>query len=382
MKNILNCMGHEIRFPDIVSAKNCTLRDSRGMEYLDLESGVWCTSVGHANPRVAAVLAAQSKKIIHTGYCYLNPAVRDTSKKLLRITGIGDGQCVFLSSGSEAVEFSVKAARNISKKPFILTLKDSYLAAFGSAGAKSKEEWILLDWIKGDSAHGIPFDKVSAFVFEPGSSSGLVRFPPKELIEGIVREVRANGGIFIANEVTTGMGRTGEWFGYQHYGVIPDVVAVGKGLGNGYPVSAVAAARAVVESLAAADFHYGQSHQNDPLGAAVAGEVIDIIKDEDLLKKCGADGRTIMDGLNAIREKHGIIKEVRGRGLMIAVEFEKVAGKSWADLVTAELLKKNIILVKRPGFEALRMDPALTIDHRDIEYFLTSMRSIVAAAAG
>jgi acetylornithine/N-succinyldiaminopimelate aminotransferase len=381
MKDVLNCMGHEIRYPDIVSAKNCTLRDSRGIEYLDLEAGIWCSSVGHANPRIAAVLAAQSKKIIHTGYSYLNPAVKETAKKLLRITGIGDGQCVFLSSGSEAVEFSVKAVRSISKKPFILTLKDSYLAAFGSAGAKSKEEWILLDWIKGDPARGIPFDKVSAFIFEPGSSSGLVRFPPAELIEEIVREVRAHGGIVVANEVTTGMGRTGEWFGYQHYGLVPDVVALGKGLGNGYPVSAVVVARAVSESLGAADFHYGQSHQNDPLGAAVAGEVIDIIKEEDLLKKCKADGKAIMDGLNAIREKHGIIKEVRGRGLMVAVEFEKAAGKSWAELVNAELLKRNIILVKRPGFEVFRMDPALTIDHRDIEYFLTSMRSIVAAAA-
>lgn len=116
----------------------------------------------------------------------------------------------------------------------------------------------------------IPFDTLGGFLFEPGSSGGLVRFPPRKLIDGIVAAVRTRGGLVAVNEVTTGMGRTGTWFGHQHYALAPDIVAPGKGLGNGYPVSATAVAPHVVKLLGERELAYAQSHQNGPLGAAVA----------------------------------------------------------------------------------------------------------------
>lgn len=278
MKNILFCTGHELKYPDVTRGENCALFDSAGNRYLDLESGVWCTSVGHSNPRITEVITRQAGEIMHTGYCYLNSVVEETAGKLLSITGIENGKCVFLSSGSEAVEFAVQIGRSISEKPYFLTMKDSYLAAFGSSGRKDKDSWILFDWINGDSLDSLPFDKIGAFVFEPGSSSGLVRFPPTGLVQKICHEIRSRGGIIITNEITTGIGRTGEWFGYNHYGIVPDIVAVGKGVGNGYPVSAVVSAQKIVDRLDLDLFHYGQSHQNDPLGAAVALEVISIYR--------------------------------------------------------------------------------------------------------
>src|SRR3989304_1103855 len=125
MENILVCTGHELRFKNVIRAENCSLYDSSGRKYLDLESGVWCTSVGHCNPRITKVINEQAAKIIHTGYSYLDPIMEITAEKLLRITGIHRGKCLFLCSGSEAVEFCVKTVQFVSDKPCILTLKDS-----------------------------------------------------------------------------------------------------------------------------------------------------------------------------------------------------------------------------------------------------------------
>jgi acetylornithine/N-succinyldiaminopimelate aminotransferase len=382
MNNVLFCTGHELKYPNIVRADNCKIYDEQGNEYLDLESGVWCTSVGHCNPRIAKLMKEQSEKIIHTGYCYYNPIVEKASANILRITGIHNGKCVFLCSGSEAVELSVKIARSVAGKPYVLTMKDSYLSAFGSAGEKNISDWILFDWKNSSDIGKIPFDQISAFIFEPGSSSGLVHFPPEELVQKIINNVRDNGGIVVANEVTTGIGRTGNWFGHNHYNFTPDIVALGKGLGNGYPVSCVAISSKVSDKLDLGIFHYSQSHQNDPLGAAIANEVIAIIEDDDLLNKCRIKGADIVKRLRDIKNKFGIIKDVRGRGLMIAIEFESDENVSWADSINKELLKKNIILAKRPGFEVFRMDPALTIDNSDIDHFISSMESIIGGMTG
>jgi acetylornithine aminotransferase len=378
VNNILICTNHKIRFENIIKAKNCTLYDSFNNKFLDLESGVWCTSVGHNNPRITKVIQKQSKKIIHTGYCYINPIIKKASESILDITGITNGKSLFLNSGSEAVEFSIKIMKEISDKPYILTLKDSYLSAFGSSGKKSKNEWILFDWIENKEIKNLPFNKISAFIFEPGSSSGLVNFPPIKMIAEIIDNVRANNGFIIVNEVTTGIGRTGKWFGYNHYDFIPDIVAIGKGLGNGYPVSCIVLSKKVIERLDLNKFHYSQSHQNDPLGAVIANEVISIIKDKNLIERSKKAGDKIINRLNLIKEKSGIIKEVRGRALMIAIEFIKDKKGSYAERINNELLKRNIILVKRPGYEVFRLDPALTIKNKDIEYFLTSLEEIIS----
>jgi acetylornithine/N-succinyldiaminopimelate aminotransferase len=377
MKNILVTTGHNLNYSNIVKADNCSLYDSDGNRFLDLESGVWCTSVGHCNPRIHKILTEQSSKIIHNGYCYLNPGMDESAEKILGITGIKKGKCVFLCSGSEAVEFSVKMVKSFTDKPYFLTLKQSFLSAYGISGEKSKDNWVLFDWMNGDKIESIDFKKISAFVFEPGSSGGTVHFPPKEMIGTIISKVRINGGIIIANEVTTGIGRTGEWFGYNHFDFTPDIAAIGKGLGNGYPVSCAVIAENVVNKIDLNLFHYGQSHQNDALGAAIAGEVIDIIENDKLIEKCKVNGEYIRNALNAMKDKYGIIKEVRGKGLMIAIEFEKSSAGSFAEQINGELLKRRIILVKRPGFEVFRVDPALTIEQFDIDYFLRNLGEII-----
>lgn len=378
MEYILNSTGHDLKYPNIIKAENCTLFDSEGNTYLDLESGVWCTAVGHSHPRISKIIVEQSSKIIHSGYCYLNPIINLTAEKILEITGIETGKCVFLSSGSEAVEYSVKLIRSFSKKPYFLTMTNCYLSAYGISGERTENNWIHFDWTTENNIDKIDFTNIGAFVFEPGSSLGLVHFPPKDLIQEIVRRIRECGGYVITNEVTTGIGRTGKWFGFNHYNFTPDIVVIGKGLGNGYPVSCIVISNTIIEKVDFKKFHYTQSHQNDPLGAAIAKEVIEIIENDKLLPRANEIGDKIRNRLNKVKDKYGIIKETRGRGLMIAIEFDENEKYSFADAINEELLQRNIIVNKIPGHEVLRIDPALTIEDKHVDYFLSSIEEIIS----
>jgi acetylornithine aminotransferase len=385
MKNIIWSTGHELILTDIVNAGNCDLIDSRGNKYIDMESGVWCTSVGHCNPRINSVIKSQLRRVMHTGFNYCNPVLETAARKVLEIAGLPEGKCEFLCSGSEAVEFCVRAAKAIMPQAMLLTFSDSYFGAYGEAARQESKEWYRYNWqdcscdTGGKGCCGecpefskIPFDRIGIFLFEPGSSSGLVRFPPEKLIRSISDKIRKNNGLTVINEVTTGAGRTGKWFGFQHYDLEPDMIAMGKGIGNGYPVSVAAISGKAAGVLENHHFHYSQSHQNDPLGATVVTEVIGTISDEKLVERSRQLGEKMMSGLESIKKPGSILKETRGRGLMIAIEFTRDAG-----LVQKELLKKGFIVAKRSGHEVLRIDPALTVKEKDIDAFLRSLNEII-----
>lgn len=383
--------GHELPLNDIVRAENCDLFDIDGKRYVDLESGVWCTSIGHGNPRILNVMAEQAKQIAHTGFCFSNNVVEKAALEILLLHGFHGGKCVFLCSGSEAVEYGVRVANSISPRPLLMTMTDSYFGAYGSARRKQKDEWFGFDWTECATCQDIdacneqcehwdkiPFDQIGGFLFEPGSSSGLVRFPPEKLIRSIVSAIKANDGLLIVNEVTTGIGRTGKWFGYQHYGISPDIVAMGKGIGNGYPVSVAAFSHAVIGKLGSRPVMYAQSHQNDPLGAAIAREVIRIIKDEKLIQQAQNKAKILIGGLERIQSRISHIKEIRARGLMVALELKDDSKTSFTTCVHQELIRNGYVLAQRPGLNVLRIDPSLTIPPKDIEGFLKALEVVLS----
>jgi acetylornithine/N-succinyldiaminopimelate aminotransferase len=385
MKNIIWSTGHELKIDNIVDSDNCFLFDSNGKRFVDLESGVWCTNVGHNNKRVTNIISTQVNKIIHTGFCYCHPQIELTARKILDITGIKEGKCEFLCSGSEAVEFGMRIARVVSDKPRALTFSDSYFGAYGDAAQKCESSWQVYNWLdcacsrKKEGCIGdcvdfqkIPFHEIGIFLFEPGSSSGLVRFPSQELISKIIKKIRENSGIVIANEITTGIGRTGKWFGFQHYNFTPDIVAMGKGIGNGYPVSVTAISNEISAKLEQKKFLYAQSHQNDPLGAFVAYEVVSIIEEDNLLQQSQNKGEYLLGKLLQLKNENANIKDVRGRGLMIAIEMTNIAM-----YVYEELLRRGLIVAKRPNANVLRLDPALTIEYSTIDMFLDNFRNIM-----
>ena len=391
MTHLLWYPGHELLLRDIVRAENCHLFDSQGRRYVDLESGVWCTSIGHGNPRVLRALADQTARIAHTGFGYSSGIVEDAAGDVLSLLGLEDGKCVFLCSGSEAVEYGVRVAQSVIDRPLLMTMADSYFGAYGSASRKGTDEWFCFDWAAcaacrhsgecGEQCEhwaAIPYQRIGGFLFEPGSSSGLVRFPPEKLIRNIVGTVKKNGGLVLVNEVTTGVGRTGTWFGYQHYRISPDIVALGKGIGNGYPVSVTVIAPGVIDRLGDRPVKYAQSHQNDPLGAAVVREVIRVIREEGLIERGRDIAAVLQSGLEGIQARTGRIKEIRARGLMIALELEDDTECSFTIRTHRELVRRGFVLGRRPGVSVLRLDPALTIDLKDIEDFLGTLEDVLS----
>jgi len=384
MSHILEC--YEIAKTDFERAENCHLYDSRGKRYVDLESGCWAAVLGHNPPRIQRVIQEQAAKVIHIGKRYPNEIVEKAAIDVLEITGLTGGKCVFLSSGSEAVEFAVQAARRISEKPMCLTFSNSYFGSYGFAGSKSGEGRHVLDWCSRPSAdpeeilQDVPFDQIGVFIFEPGGSGiGFVHFPPKPLVEAISRRVRESGGWIVVNEITTGMGRTGKWFGFQHYDIQPDLVSLGKGLGNGYPVSAVAIQPAAAETLERGGFHYVQSHQNDPLGCAIAREVIAALREGKWIEKGAELGAWFLEGLREIQKKRALVKEARGRGMLLGLELQP-RDEMPVSRVYRALLENGYLTGYYSAGNLLRVDPSLTIDREDITGFLSALDSIAEVA--
>ena len=256
-------------------------------------------------------------------------------------------------------------------RPYFLCFDGYYLSAYGISAVREDGQWISLDISKydGDAAgflKNVPFDKIGAFVFEPGSANGMVKLPPKDLVCAIEAKIKEAGGIIIANEVTTGMGRTGKWFGHRHYGMRPDVVAIGKGIGNGYPVSVAAFSKPIADLVEKSDFKYAQSHQDDPLGCAVAKEVIACIESNGYIQNSAKMGTVLGHELVRLQQKHSCIKEVRGIGLMYVMEFFDGQGIA-LEKIHKELFDRGYIVGVSPVAGLLRFYPPLTIDEEQIK---------------
>lgn len=390
MKPVLRCSGYELLVTDMVRARNCYLYDAGDRRYIDFEAGVWCTVLGHNHRRVNHIIRTQIEQIVHVGYRYTTAVVAETAGEVLDSVGLFGGKCIFLSSGSEAVEFGVQITRRLTERPLLLTLSDSYLAAYGSAGRKNPAEWVVFDWSAcADCPYPdgcdpgcsrlqeIPFESIGGLVFEPGNSSGLVRLPPSRLVQRLVGLVKEQQGLVVVDEVTTGFGRTGAWYGFQHYALQPDIVALGKGLGNGYPVSAVAMTHDVAGRLENSAFRYAQSHQNDPLGCAIAKEVMSVIKDEGLIQRSSQVGTYFVRELEKLAKRHRLVKQVRGRGLMIAVEFERDDERFSLASAQRELFERGFVVGYKPAANLLRFYPALTIAQDDIAQLLENLDQIL-----
>jgi len=369
---------------DMVRARDCAVYDADGRVYTDFEAGVWCANLGHGHPRIVDVLCRQAETLAHVGNRYTNDLAEKASVAVLSALRWDDGRCVFLSSGSEAVEFGVRAARRATGKPLLLSLSGAYLSAYGSAGEQSKSEWHRLDWSGCESCPSadecdpecdrfreIPFERVGGFVFDSGNMHGTVRFPPDGLVRRIAERVRESGGLLVVNEITTGMGRTGKWFGFEHYGLSPDIVALGKGLGNGYPVSCVALVPPAAEHVESPGFRYVQSHQNDPIACAVATEVIAVIREEELVERSRHVGARFLDRLQSLARAAGAVREARGRGLMIVLELN--TDRASAASAYRALLDRGFLVGMNEEFNLIRFYPPLTIGESAIDGLLDAL---------
>ena len=380
MTNILKC--HPILKTDFVRAEGSTVYDSEGRGFLDCESGVWCTGLGHNHPRVTEVLHRQAGQIMHLGFRYQSSVTEEAAAELLDLAGLPGGKCVFLASGSEAVNLALHLARIATRKTRFVCLDPTFLASYGEGADQSGSLWTHVDRDATGPDPIMDWDPVAAFVLEPGSGCGSIHFPSEGLVGRIADKVQGYGGLVVVDEVVTGFGRSGEWFGFNHFDIQPDIVAVGKGVGNGYPVSAVLVSREVAKAVEAADLHYIQSHQNDPLGCAVCLEVIRTLREEGLIDRSRDMGRTLLDGLIGLQTRCPAIKEVRGKGLMVAVELHEqiVVGR-----IFDRMLDRGFLIGCSPTFNLVRFMPPLTISEQEIDRLLHALEEVlheVSDAAG
>lgn len=382
MKHLLRT--HDISRTDLIRGHGCHLFDRNGNRYVDLESGIWCVALGHSHPRITAVARRQLGRVVHLGTRHPSPLAETAAVALLERLALCGGKCLFLSSGSEAMAFALRAAGVVTRRPLFLTLAGSYLGAYEPFARRERHGWLEVDWDScGACARGdlscrhlaaIPFDDVAAFVLEPGSASGTVQPPPARLVTNLASSLRRHGGLLVANEVTTGLGRTGTWFGFEHYGLRPDIVALGKALGNGFPVSAVAMRDGLAQALEKTGFRYAQSHQNDPFGCAVALEVLAVLEDEKLIERSRRLGELFLRGLDALADSTGGMAAARGRGLMVALQLHEQIP---APQLAADLMELGFLAGSDQSANLLRFFPPLIIDEEDIQTLLLALERLL-----
>ncbi len=353
----------------------CYQYDSGGKEYVDFESGVWCVNLGHSHPKIVKVLEAQSKISIHHGYRFRNSLSELLSAELQQLVSYDNGASVFLSSGSEAINLSVTIAQKLTGRPKILKISNSYLSAFGFGMINSNNQTLInIPFNDLEAVERQDFSDISALVLETGGASvDMVRFPDEEFVKSLVQRAINNNCLIIADEVTTGLGRLGTWFGFEHYQVKPDMVVCGKALGNGYPVSSVTLNSNCSDLFNKNIFRYAQSHQNDPLGCAVALAVLKVFNEEQVLENCKIMGNYFLNRLHDIQSKYpDKIKEVRARGLMLAVEFHELFN---GEIFQQKLFERGFVF----GFKlnTLRFLPPLVIGEKEIDSLGNSIVEIL-----
>jgi acetylornithine/N-succinyldiaminopimelate aminotransferase len=359
----------------IEKSNDCYVYDSEGKKFIDFEAGVWCANVGHNNERLISVMERQIKDCIHHGYNFRNRFSEQLANKLHEKIGFDGGQSVFLSSGSEAVNLAATISRHLTGKAKLLKIDNSFLSAYGYGQiSKENNHKVDIQYNSIDAISTINFDEVAGFILETGGASiDVVKFPDKEFVQNLIAEARKHETLIIVDEVTTGFGRTGKWFGFMHYNIKPDIIVTAKGLGNGYPISGVSINQNIAKKLNNKPLSYLQSHINDPLGCAIALEVINIIDDENLIEKSKMAGEYFKNRLESLKEKHpDKIYDVRGRGLILALEFSKQINGS---LINKELFERGLVV----GFKSnvIRLMPPLTIKSSDIDELIEAIDEIL-----
>ncbi len=378
LSHLLDCI--QVAPVAVTRASGTRLYDADGTSYVDFEAGMWCMALGHAHPRVQAAMSRQTEAVSHLGPALSASVVEEAAAALLRRTPHPDGKALFLSSGSEAVEMAMRLSRLITGRARFLSLQRSYLGAFGLSGRDFADTRTEVDFApcavcphsecRADCPNlkDVAPDTYAALVFEPVLASGGIIQPPAKLLQLLAHLVRAAGGLVVVDEVTTGLGRTGAWWGFEHVGVTPDIIACGKGLGNGYPVSAVVLAAAAAEAVEQSGFRYAQSHQNDPLAAATVTAVLGALEDESLIDHAVAMGELLGEQLRDLARRHPAVAAVRGCGLMWGLELQgvSVVGRSLAERVWEQMIERGYILGVKPALSLLRFFPPLVISAEEI----------------
>jgi len=373
-----------------VQGKGSRVWDQQGKEYVDFAGGIAVNSLGHCHPALVDALKEQSEKIWHVSNVMTNEPALRLAKKLVDNTFAE--KVYFANSGAEVNEAALKLARRWAlneyneEKTQIIAFKQgfhgrtfftvtvggqaSYSAGFGPRPADiDHAEYNNLDSVK-----ALISDKTCAIMVEPLQGEGGIISPTLEFIQGLRDLCDKHKALLIFDEVQTGVGRLGSLYAYMDLGVTPDILTSAKGLGGGFPIGAMLTSTGIAKHLALGT--HGSTYGGNPLACAIAGTVIDIITNKDILAGVKTKAQQYIDGLNAINTKYNVFEEIRGKGLLIgAVLNEKYQGKA-SDFSVAAMTEGVMTLVA--GANIIRFTPSLIIPKEDITEGLIRFEKAVA----
>jgi len=369
------------RYP-VRLVRGCGTRawDDTGKEYLDFISGIAVNTLGHAHPALVAAISEQAQNMLHCSNLFHIPAQEALAEKLTQLAGIE--RAFFCNSGAEANEAAIKLARKYwydkhSPRRTIITATQSFhgrtlntLTATGQDKVK-----IGFDPLPPGFIH-VPLNDINALqqvvngdtagiLLEPVQGEGGVNAVTDEYLQGVRDLCNDTGVLMLLDEVQTGVGRTGEMFAFEHTGMRPDILTLAKGLGGGVPIGAMLANESVAASFSPGT--HGCTFGGNPLSCTAALTVLEVIEREGLLENVRTQGEHLLSGLGTLQQKHAGIRDIRGQGLLIGVEF---------DCNVAEIIvhcREAGLLLLPAGLKVLRFLPPLNVTTVDIDAALGTL---------
>jgi len=404
---------------EIVHAQGRRVTDANGKTYLDFFAGILTNAIGYDVAEISDAVRKQlDTGILHTSTLYLIRSQVELAEQIARLSGIPDAKVFFTNSGTEANETALMLATQYRRSHQVLAMRNSYHGrAFATVGITGNRGWaasalspVKVSYVHGGYRYRSPFrhlsdadyvaacvedlrdvlqtstsGDVACMIAEPIQGVGGFSSPPDGLF-GAFAEVLAESGIlFISDEVQTGWGRTGsDFWGIQAHGVTPDMMTFAKGLGNGLAIGGVVARGEIMDSLGANSI---STFGGNPVATVGAKAVLDYIADHDLQANAAALGTKLLDGLRAVAAKHAVVGDVRGKGLMVGIEFVEPGTMTPSPAVAAKVLEETRgrgLLVGKGGLHnnVIRLAPPMTLTGEELDEALEILAGAIAAADG
>ena len=369
-----------------VKGNGAYLQDDKGNQYLDALTGIAVCGLGHAHPKVAQALSEQGQTLVHTSNLYDIPHQTRLAERLCALSGMDNA--FFCNSGAEANEAAIKLARLKGNRagnltPSVVVVEGSFhgrtmatLTATGNRKVHAGFEPLLGGFVRA------PFDDIGAIqaiadnnpgvvavLVEPILGEGGIHIPDNGYLPALRKICDQQGWLLMLDEVQTGNARTGEYFAYQHSNCLPDIVTTAKGLGNGVPIGACLARGEAAELFVPGN--HGSTFGGNPLACAAAHAVLDVIEEEDICGQAKLQGRRIVDGLRTALAGNNSVTEVRGLGMMIAVELNNDAPS-----LVSDALEDGLLINVTQG-NIVRLLPPLNLSNEEADELVNKLATLL-----
>ena len=373
----------------IAKAEGAWVWDVEGNRYMDFLAAYSAVNQGHCHPRLVKVMREQVERVTLTSRAFRNDQLGPFCEELTSLTGFH--RVLPMNTGAEAVETAIKAARKWGYTVKGISEDEAEILVFAGnfhgrtttiVGFSSDEEYRfgfgpftpgfrILPYGDLEAVEAAMSDKVAAVLVEPIQGEAGIVIPPDGFLRRLREITSEHNALLVMDEIQSGLGRTGKLFAYEHDDIRPDIVIIGKALSGGmYPVSAILADDEVMGVFNPGE--HGSTYGGNPLGAAVAREALKVLVDEDMVQLSADNGAYFLDKLQAVNSKH--VKEIRGRGLWIAIELNDEAGGARR---FCEALQEEGLLCKETHATVIRVAPPLTIGRKEIDWAVERISKVL-----